>query len=448
MQRQNRVPFENALAKAMLEEIPNNSKIKSVLTEIATTLHSHVFTRAVDIISKSEQSKDMEAPMKEVMHAWATQHSKGDMFLGALLPDHSLEELKHTTPGRSLLLRAMEKALSVENIERLNTLHDVITLIKTLDGMGYYYLSDAYPKSSPDEYEKIKSMIFPTAEECDMRCLRDEKVLAITYGIGTEFNKDLMPQEKQTEGSLSGKARFFIPSAEKRFEKLADRFDQADRSEDEKAKQALAHKLSYYGIPLNKDDRDLAETYAKHHTPWFQKLAREKDSLEPLPLIASASQSTSRSLITLLHLGAFHKIDATFDLEKAQLYANCLMGYYVFCGHHSFLEVMEIWNRLLDYVAIYHPEQLPAGIFPDEQSLPYGRIGDYRYFLHVDYADRLLKTAQANIKNQETWLPLAQHLHMLGHSIFKRTSQPEGELTDDNTSEYSAGQGIKKGVQI
>lgn len=451
---QNRIAFENALARAVLEEITSNLKIKSVLTEIANTLHLHVFTRAIEDMKKITKTDNVKkTPMDEIISSWAIQHSKGDMCIGALLPNHTLDELRSTTQGQESLLSAMANAFSAENIQAINSPHDVIALIKAFDSMGYYYLSDAYSKLNPEEYEKIKSMIMPSVEEIDMRCPRDNKMLATTYGIDTELNKDLIPQKSDVAGCFSGKARFFVPSAKERFEKLCNQFDQAE----EKAKPALASKLSYYDIPLNKNERHPIEIYANRHTPWFQKLAKEKDSTESLPLIASASSSTSRSLITLLHLGAFQQTNNAFDLNKAQIYANCLMGYYVFCGHHSFLEVMEIWNRVLDYVAIYHPEQLPSDIFhkksfddkPDtncpliEELLPYGRIGDYQHFLHADYADRILKNASKYLNNQESWLPLTKHLHVLGQGIFKRTSQRKEELAN-NLCDYKENMSIKK----
>ena len=360
----NRIPFENALAEAMLNELCSNPKIKSALIDIATILYSKVLTPAIANIKQYEKHDDIPQHLKDVINSWAIQHSEGDRFYGALLPDFSIEKIK-TSEGRLLLLSAMEKTLSIENIQTLSALQNALSLIKTFDGIGYYYLSDAHSKSKHEEYLLIKNMIFPSDEECKMRHPRNEKLVAITYGIGTELNRDLMPQKKEIKGGFPGKARFFIPPLEK-------------------------------------------------HSPWFQKLAREKESFQPLPLIASVSFSASRSLITLLHLGAFNQSDAEkFDLKKVQIYANCLMGYYVFCGHHSVVEVMEVWNRVLDYVAIYHPEQLPSEIFPKtpseqpygnqitvEELLPYGHVGNYKHFLHKDYAEHITGVAKHNMANQ------------------------------------------------
>lgn len=101
-----------------------------------------------------------------------------------------------------------------------------------------------------------------------------------------------------------------------------------------------------------------------------------------------------------------------FNLDDAQIFANCIMAYLVYSGHHSFLEVAEIWNRQLDFVAIEHPEQLPAGIIPSEptdiryiedadapeRKLPYAIAGNYSHFLHASYRDTVI----ARMKSQLT----------------------------------------------
>ncbi len=397
-QEQDRIIFESALAKAMLEEVQSNQGIKATLIKITNKLRADVLPFAIKTMNETDQFNDVNNPMKEVLCKWAIKHSKEDAFLGALLPHYSQGELVNTSSGRSQLLTAIDKHLSIENIKKINTLNEVISFIKTIDDMGSYYYSEAMLKSNLSEYEILNNMIFPTKEELDMRFERPEIMLAVTYGIGTALNKDLVAKEKDVEGCFSGKAKFFIPATENRFEMLINQFDKASSDNDATAKNALANKLNYYGISLNKDSRESVASYAKRKTAWFEKL-----SIDPktgtLPLIASTSASTSRLLIMLLHLGAFNKPDGSFDLDMAQITANCFMGYFVFCGHHSFLEVIEIWNRLLDYVVLFHANTLPKNIFPVvEETLPYAKIGDYHSFLHRDYADILMDRANKHAK--------------------------------------------------
>src|SRR5579883_723294 len=148
MQGTNRIHFETAIAKAMLEEIQGNQKIKQILSEIAAHLRSTVLSPIIEIMKNNEQFDDLSPFLKEVIYSWALKHSKEDAFLGALLPDYSLDELMKTASGRAMLLTAIDKNLSPENIKQISTLQEVIAFIKTLDDMGYCYFYDAETKSN------------------------------------------------------------------------------------------------------------------------------------------------------------------------------------------------------------------------------------------------------------------------------------------------------------
>lgn len=103
--------------------------------------------------------------------------------------------------------------------------------------------------------------------------------------------------------------------------------------------------------------------------------------------------------------------ESQFDLDKSQIFANCVMAYLVYSGHHSFLEVAEIWNRQLDFVAIEHPEQLPSGVIPNEptderymedadvpeRKLPYAVAGNYSNFLHPSYRDTVIVRMESQL---------------------------------------------------
>lgn len=101
-----------------------------------------------------------------------------------------------------------------------------------------------------------------------------------------------------------------------------------------------------------------------------------------------------------------------FDLDGVQKFANCLMAYHVYCGHHSLYEVMEIYNRQLDYIAWEAYERrmqlsmqnifskvnnhLPYfdNDYAMERRLPYGHVAKYETFLHTSYAIKCLYSLQ------------------------------------------------------
>lgn len=103
--------------------------------------------------------------------------------------------------------------------------------------------------------------------------------------------------------------------------------------------------------------------------------------------------------------------DGQFNLDNAQIFANCVMAYLVYSGHYSFLEVTEIWNRQLDFVAIEYPEQLPDGIIPSmptevpymetayvpEKKLPYAVVGNYSQFIHSSYRDTVIVRMESQL---------------------------------------------------
>ncbi len=85
--------------------------------------------------------------------------------------------------------------------------------------------------------------------------------------------------------------------------------------------------------------------------PAIQEIASFHAKLgELLPLIASASGTTARTLIALQDMGVFTK-QGDFDVEIAQYITITLCGTLVHGGHHSVLEIGAIYNRLLEHHA-------------------------------------------------------------------------------------------------
>jgi len=391
MEAHSEVNVENALAKAMLKQAIKNKSIMQLLIEMASVLRAHVLQPMMSALLSTESWSDLSPTQQDFIHTWAIKHSKGDQFLGALLPQFELEELKSSLENRRLLVAAIDNSLAGNN--EIKTIHDLITFIKTMDDMGYAYVTGHLAESNQEEYQSISKMIFPSKEELDMRSLRPEKVLATTYGIGTELDADLMLRKEDIVGCFPGKAKFIVP------------------------------------LSIGKNSSQT----------WFEKLAFNKKTSTSLPLIASASSSTARLLITLQHLGAFTGVDKQFDVDKAQIFANCLMGYFVYCGHHSVVEVMEIWNRYLDDVVLRHPEQLPSTLFPNtpstiayfddpeavERKLPYGKIGDHTSFLHPSCATAVIKQAEIYSATITSWCYKKRNKQGMGIFATHSSMQPE-----------------------
>lgn len=345
--------FDSSLSLAMLDEALKNRQIKLVLTEIASRLRNEVLT----VLIAQEQSG-----LSPKLGSLAMQHSMEDKFVGALLPDYSAEYLERTAEGRALLLTTIDNCL--RNAHNISTHHDFIALMKAIDGMAFIYDVFEADKKNPFHL-RCRDYIAPTVEEVAIRARRPDDLLATTYGIGTEIGSDLVLKQHKPDGCLSGKARFFI-------------------------------------VPV-----------AHRARTWFEKLADQSSIDKPsLPLIASPSNATAKSLIMAQGMNLFLKSNGLFDLDKAQIFANCLMAYLVYCGHHSALEIMEIWDRQLDFLVIERPEQLAIGIIPSEvttlpyieeanaveRKLPYAVVGNYSNFLHPSYADEVIQRTKDQLE--------------------------------------------------
>ena len=374
---------DSNFAKAMLDEALKNNTIKRLLAEIAARVREEVLQTVIF------HEQDGLVPS---LNSLAIQHASGDLYIGALLPWYSKEFLNNTVEGRSLLLDALDQCL--QNAASIRTHHDFLALMKTIDGMAYMY--DLFKtKNACAHHDQLKDYIAPTADEVAIRRQRPEDVLAVTYGIGTELNKDLFFEGKAFPGTISGKARFFITTTEHR-----------------------------------------AKT-------WFEKLVDQRSLNKPsLPLIASTSNSAAKAFMMAHGLTLFLNDEQQFDLDKAQIFSNCVMAYLVYCGHHSCIEVMEVWNRSLDYLAIEHPEQMKNGLVPSnlntsipyidaediiEKKLPYAKIGSYSSFLHPSYANAVMQRMETILTevpdltfNEDTINALSQMhpnlLHMPGFS--------------------------------
>jgi len=395
------ITSENNLAADMLQYALHNQTIIHLLCEIAMKLRDQVFLPLKSTLLEEKDYSKLKRPYQDIIFSWSSKHSEGDAEIGALLPEFKWDELKQQR--RIDLLDAIQKRLSNPKVTNL---HELLSLIKTLDDVGYayYLIQNALPNPS-DRFKELRGIIFPTQEETDMRCEREENVFSLTHGIGTELNVDLT-SDKNKKSWVSGKSKFTVLNSEDRFTLLLKQYN---LNSNEDKKPSLEKKLQYYKIPLSAKDQGPPSSYAKRYQPWFEKLSKIQG--KSLPLIASVSQSTARLLITLLDINAFTKADGNFDFDKAQLLTNCLMGYFVYCGHHSVTEVMEVWNRLVDYIAIKQPQQI--SITTDskeklsalyikealaEQKLPYGKIGDCYSILHKSCLDEIKQSSTFQMK--------------------------------------------------
>lgn len=353
--------YESALSRAMLEQALANQDIRFVLRDVARQLHARILP-GLKAILFSTTPPEYSSALPNAFNVLALQHTQGDKFIGALFPDITKQELEAVPEWQKTLITAIDQCL--ENSGNMATMGDLLSLLKSIDSVSYVY--HALKQTQQDSAFLLRQgHIKPTNEEIGMRAIRPQHFQAVTYGLGTQVNKDL--QNDNPAGCYSGKAKFFITPPETRGGSV-----------------------------------------------WFEKLAdQQKPGKPPLPLIAGPSSSLSRTFIMADDIGLHLKKSGLFDFDQAQIFANCMMGYFVYGGHHSFIEVSEVWNRFLDYLVIEHPHLLQQGIIPDqpgtqryiddpdavERQLPYSHAGDYRSLFHATYADKVIDAANQHIQD-------------------------------------------------
>ncbi len=160
------VKYENALSLAMVEEALVNESIKSVLVDIARRLQRDVLSKIRSALS--ENPSNFSPELQSVFNSLAMQHSVGDKFVGALLPDCTQEYLQFQPQGRQLLIDAIDRCLN--NADQIHTPAQFLSLMKVFDGMAFAFGSNFFNglRTDPD-YELIKLCIAPTPEEVGIR---------------------------------------------------------------------------------------------------------------------------------------------------------------------------------------------------------------------------------------------------------------------------------------
>ncbi|RDI42722.1 hypothetical protein AQULUS_11620 [Aquicella lusitana] len=456
------IEIENRLSEAMLRQAADDPRIKKVLSELCVVFQQSVMKPIEIAVSKINNFDALPVYMKQSVQSLAERHSAEEKQYGAILADQFAKASDITCSIENIKILLGEINNRLLAVQRIETVDDIVKVLKLIVDLGNCYAEYFPDDLHGSEFKKIFTMLNPSREEYDVRLRRTElgekPQLAISYGIGTQQDKDIVAENMgiQSGGRIAGKAVFAGLSMQKRIELIVQQYDEAKKSYDklkleltraeenlalagkeneppadekiiktlsdqcDDLKKALAEteknkllprlkKMQFYGIPLLPHARQPLSEYAARYQTAIEKLAK-MDPLNQhttLPLIASVSGSTARPMITLLDVSALIT-GKGFDFDKAQILANCIMGFFLQAGHHSYLEVAEVYNRVLDYVAIEHPELLPKWMMPAlpsagpygksqdmvEKKMPYYVIGDYRSFLHPSYADEVLEKAK------------------------------------------------------
>ncbi|MBA2655549.1 MAG: hypothetical protein H0U70_01020 [Tatlockia sp.] len=372
---------DNRFALAILNSTLKSSQCLKVLGKSASIVFAKIIEPLLTKLSKDQGLNEAE---QKTIAFLAREHTKEGMQWGGCMRNFAFAIVMANKNSQLALLLQIS-----HNLQRQPNDRDSLAgFMKAMTDCCYCHVEYLKGELSLEEKE-LKAGVSPTIEELAIRISRADMKLkeqaAISYGIDRVNGIDVidMPKDKQRPSNVerfdkAGKVAFVTADVKTKSDLLAKKYDEMERREDELLERCrkeenknpitlqqltairleldkLRKEMNYYLIPTNPNYREVNPSYLP--TPSIQKLAHsEITGKEPLPLVATASGTTARTLIALQNLGAFGHDSANFDVESAQYVATALCGTIVTGGHHSFLEVAEIYNRLLDYHAIKNLE--------------------------------------------------------------------------------------------
>ena len=155
--------FESILSKSMVEQALTDPTVRSVLIDIAAQLRRDILPIIKHAVLTEHGATSLSPDLRSMFGSLAMQHSAGDKFVGALLPDYTQEYLEGTVEGRDLLLTAIDNCL--RDADKINTPIQFLSLMKSIDGMAFAYGSDVCRDARTcSDYKSIKEYIAPTCE--------------------------------------------------------------------------------------------------------------------------------------------------------------------------------------------------------------------------------------------------------------------------------------------
>lgn len=397
------VNFENSLAQAMLEEILHNSFIKNILGDIAKKLNA-IILRVLKLNFAANPVIDKLPPhLKESLLYLINEHSAEFRQANGILVNFYPSIIKSNSFLITRLLDTLEEYLL--GIHEAKSMNDVAKVLKSISEISYCFV-EHYPAHVKNEmYQLCYSIVYPTQKELMVR-IKSEPRLATTFGIRT-LPEDFV-EVKDTTGRICGKAVYKTVSTvilnltiasnqkevgdlkvsdDSKSELIKYKFTEKNKLDE------LIHKYKMLG------DRDKIKLDFYSFSPTMIEKIAFRNKPNPLPLIASVSSTLSRTLITLTHFGVFGPQE-NFDFSRALIVNNAMVASLVRYGHHSFIEIIEIYNRLLDFIGIaaLKNNRVDLASKIDQQY----RTQCHYSFFHATYRDSVWSRAGKILSETET----------------------------------------------
>jgi len=263
-----------------------------------------------------------------------------------------------------------------------------------MNDLSFCYV-EYFPPHLKDSQYHLTESIMPSEEESLARIKRtekDQKTECYTQDKDHQLVKD-------SKGYLTGKGVFHSVSLLERAKIEVARYTTMTNmmpeeatltKEQQNALNASKNFMIKYRIPLDPTLREDLSHYIKPST--IENIKRMVSDDKHFDLMAGTSNTTARTLRALHDIGAIDSID------DAQVMANLCGAMLVIGGHHTFLEIIEPYNRLLVVLGIKALEKEDYVMAKQAQTEQFPLININRhmipYFLHPSYRDNVIEKAK------------------------------------------------------
>ncbi len=374
---------EDALAEAMLDEIINNKTILALLAKAAELVNDNVLKPMIEAYKSNEFSFTKATPetsvYKSALKYIIEQNSSDGRQQTGIFRDFTQKEIEDSEQKVEILLTTFQKnllILSNQEADKKVDKKDILKCMKSLTDICLCYADfmklmsannqAAFNKlivdkksTDPEEFDVLRSIVMPSAEEAFARipfnlAFPGEQRYTVSSGISRR-SADFVDQKTARSNSdayTSGKSAFVAVSSQRSLALYMEKLSKMD-PESKDAKD-LQQKIIQFIGQFTRSSVD------KIKSSTIEKYANKSN----LSLVATTSGTEARTLITLYHLGLFGK-QQDFNPKLARLISNCLFAVLQNSGHHSYIELVEPYNRLLDLVALQViPKSLNSGASP------------------------------------------------------------------------------------
>lgn len=401
---------EETLFQAMLQESAKNKVILDSVRKFSHCMHAKVFSPLVKAVKECNSLDELPLHVMQSVTWFVDEHSsKHNQRLGLKRSKSPQEIFAGGKTSVLELLIGIEQRLTKLSDHTDLTADNIVEAVKSMNDLAFCYI-EYFPARLKSSDFALSEGVQPSPEELLARVKRDEKGQDRVPYSHTADNK-VMPSVSR--GHVTGKSVFWGVDFHARTEIEVAKYDTLSSMVFEKLSQnqqsqlnAAKEFMQRYRIPFNRKERLPVSNYVRPSAIETISTSSALPGSASFPLMAGTSTTTGRTLRALYDMGVFDNQGGSFNFQDAQIAANLCASMLGQEQHHSFLELVEPYNRLLSIAGI---RELNAG--RDQQAreaqmkqYPVKRINKHMmpHFFHDICKDKVVERAHQTMQRGST----------------------------------------------